>query len=145
VPVKSKKKTDQILEFFKSSPNKDFAPADISHALGYEPKLVASVLGRLVLQGTLIKDARGKYRYALTVSYDYERIIDEARSVLKSSFGEGIIGRLGLNRYFDDLASFLSVLKDKFGSRMATNLLKHAVLKNYKGKKANAIINQLGL
>jgi len=145
VDKKNRHKTKRILEYFNSNPNKEFSPKDVSQTLGFGPKLVASILGRLVTQGLLVKTARGKYMHKLSVSYDYKTIIDDVRAVLTNSFGSDVLRRMEIDKDYEDLSSFLDILREKFGLKMAKGLLRHAVLKNYKGKKANAILNQLDL
>lgn len=142
---RNKRKTKRILEHFESNPNKEFSPKDVGRTLGFKPKLVASVLGRLVKQGELVKIARGRYKRKISVSYDYKIIINDARIILTNSFGSDVLRKLEIDEDYEDLSSFLNILKQKFGLKMAKGLLRHAVLKNYKGKKANAILNQLGL
>lgn len=139
------KKTEKILEHFKANPNKDLSPAEVGIALGYDPKLVASIAGRLAARDFIKRGARGRYKYVLPVSYDPKGIIKDARRILTNSFGKGILSRLELDEDYEDLTSFLAVLRQKFGSTLADNVMKQAISKNCKGKERTAIINKLGI
>ena len=140
--MRNKNKTRLIIDHFERNPNRDFSPDDVAKALGLEHRLVASVLGRLVSQGTITKSARGMYKLKAGTDYDEKAIIEEMRTLLGNTFGPVIL------KNFDsckDLRAFLERLKGAFGDRLANNLIREAVLKRHKGEKAEAIINVLEL
>jgi predicted transcriptional regulator len=141
----AKKKTEIILEYFEANPNKEFTPSDVGGALGLKSKLVASILGRLVSQGTIEKTKRGRYKYHFAASYDTGTIIKDTMMILTKSLGADILKGFGLDGKYKKLDSFLSDLRQKFGFKLANNLVKQAILKNCSHKDAEALTNQLGL
>lgn len=56
-------KTERILEFLVARPEEIVSPKEVAEALGFNLQTTVTVLNRLALEGTIVKQERGKYSY----------------------------------------------------------------------------------
>jgi DNA-binding transcriptional regulator YhcF (GntR family) len=119
-------KTERILEYLVTRPKQVVSPKEVAEALGFNLQTTVTVLNRLALEGTIIKQERGKYCYI------------EEESTMAKSRGDRFRGR-NIRRGEIDAKTASTIYQEIY--KMACDSASEAIVKKFTGMTKDSFEN----
>jgi hypothetical protein len=147
-----KSKTDSILQYLVDRANRSVGLAEISSALGYDGKVVATITSRLTARGYVKKVSRGVYIYEekpAVSTGEVEVLCASLAEAAEKTMGRSLMKKLGMSRpaeecgTFEDLESYIVRLRGAMGTRAADDLLTVVVKRELPPKRSGNLLRRL--
>jgi predicted transcriptional regulator len=149
---KETSKTDQTLDYLVGHANQVYSAAEIAEALEIDQSVVTTILNRLSLEGTIMKEERGKFAYASKIEPETaERIYRKMQKTLNAAIGSEITAQILKDSGFksDDpiksLDSLLATLSKAFGKATTDNMMLITVRSEFDPASAEMIMKELSV